>query len=111
MLYLGTSALDSDVIGWSRYDGTGRSRPTMGDSDEPPYATGLEALLDGWRLIQMSQLLTHERGHEYDTAYLPYEFVFERLVDLTDLIEAGWLRKPLGAPARRGRPARRRRSG
>ena len=31
----------------------------------------------------MSQLLTHERGHEYDTAYLPYEFVFERLVDLT----------------------------
>jgi len=83
VLYLGTSALDSDVIGWSRYDGTGRSRPTMGDSDQPPYATGLEALLDGWRLIQMSQLLTHERGHEYDTAYLPYEFVFERLVDVT----------------------------
>jgi len=83
VLYLGTSALDSDVIGWSRYDGTGRSRPTMGDSDEPPYATGLAALLDGWRLIQMSQLLTHERGHEYDTAYLPYEFIFERLVDLT----------------------------
>jgi hypothetical protein len=83
VLYLGTSALDSDVIGWSRYDGTGRSRPTMGDSDEPPYGSGLEALVDGWRLIQMSQLLTHERGHEYDTAYLPYEFVFERMVDLT----------------------------
>jgi hypothetical protein len=83
VLYLGTSALDSDVIGWSRYDGTGRSRPTMGDSDEPPYATGLEALLDGWRLIQMSQLQSHPHGHEYETAYLPYEFVFERLVDLT----------------------------
>ena len=55
----------------------------MGDSDEAPYATGLDALLDGWRLLQMSQLLAHERGHEYDTAYLPYEFVFERLVDLT----------------------------
>ncbi|HYI54388.1 MAG TPA: hypothetical protein VEX57_10510 [Microlunatus sp.] len=83
VLYLGTSALDSDVIGWTRYDGTGRSRPTMGDSDEAPYATGLGALQDGWRLLQMSQLLAHERGHEYDTAYLPYEFVFERLVDLT----------------------------
>jgi hypothetical protein len=82
VLYLGTSALDSDVIGWTRYDGTGRSRPTMGDSDEPPYATGLHALLDGWRLLQMSQLLGHERGHEYDTAYLPYEFLFERIVDL-----------------------------
>ncbi|HEY5980729.1 MAG TPA: hypothetical protein VIT41_13965 [Microlunatus sp.] len=83
VLYLGTSALDSDVIGWTRYDGTGRSRPTMGDSDEAPYASGLDALLDGWRLLQLSQLLGHERGHEYDTGYLPYEFVFERLVDVT----------------------------
>ncbi|MEW9267087.1 hypothetical protein AB1207_20235 [Kineococcus endophyticus] len=81
VLYLGTSALDSAVIGWTRYDGTGRSRPTMGDSDEPPYATGLDALLDGWRLLQMSQLLSHAEGHEYDTAYLPYEFLFEKLVD------------------------------
>lgn len=82
VLYLGTSALDSGVIGWSRYDGTGRSRPTMGDSDEPPYATGLHALLDGWRLLQLSQLQNHPHGHEYDTGYLPYEFVFERLVDI-----------------------------
>ncbi len=80
ILYLGTSALDSDVIGWSRYDGTGRSRPTMGDSDEAPYGTGLDALIDGWRLIQMSQLTAHQPGHEYDVAYLPYEFLFERLV-------------------------------
>jgi len=82
VLYLGTSALDSAVIGWSRYDGTGRSRPTMGDSDEPPYPTGLAALLDGWRLLQMSQLTAHTTGEEYDTAYLPYEFLFERLVDV-----------------------------
>ncbi|MEO7060910.1 MAG: hypothetical protein ABI083_14410 [Lapillicoccus sp.] len=53
ILYLATSSLDSAVIGWTRYDGTGRSRPTMGDGDEPPYATGLDALLDGWRLLQM----------------------------------------------------------
>lgn len=83
ILYLGTSALDSNVIGWTRYDGTGQSRPTMGDSDEPPYATGLAALLDGWRLIQMSQLLPHQPGHEYDVSYLPYEFVFERLVEVS----------------------------
>lgn len=82
ILYLGASALDSHVIGWSRYDGTGRSRPTMGDSDEPPYRTGVDALLDGWRLIQLSQLQPHQPGHEYDVSYLPYEFVFERLVQL-----------------------------
>jgi len=83
VLYLGTSALDSAVIGWSRYDGTGRSRPTMGDSDEPPYPTGLAALVDGWRLLQMSQLTAHTTGEEYATAYLPYEFLFEKLVDVT----------------------------
>lgn len=82
ILYLGTSALDSQVIGWTRYDGTGRSRPTMGDSDEPPYPTGLDALLDGWRLLQMSQLTAHQPGHEYDVSYLPYEFLFERLVEV-----------------------------
>lgn len=80
VLYLGTSALDSNVIAWTRYDGTGRSRPTMGDSDTPPYRSGLEALQDGWRLLQMSQLQSHPTGHEYDVAYLPYEFLFERMV-------------------------------
>ena len=84
ILYLGTSALDSNVIGWSRYDGTGRSGPTMGDSDEPPYRTGVDALIDGWRLIQLAQLQAHEHGHEYETGYLPYEFVFERLVRIDD---------------------------
>lgn len=80
-LYLENSALDSGVIAWSRYDGTGRSHPTAGDSDEPPYAQGLDALQDGWRLIQASQLLNHLPGHEYDLAYLPYEFIFEKIVD------------------------------
>lgn len=41
VLYLATSALDSPVVGWSRYDGTGRTRPTTGDSDEPPIPPGL----------------------------------------------------------------------
>lgn len=57
VLYLDTSALDSRVVGWARYDGTGASRPTTGDSDEPPYGTGVAALEDGWRLFQAAQLL------------------------------------------------------
>ena len=48
VLYLSTSALDSGVVGWSRYDGTGSTNPTTGDSDEPPYETGVAALRDGW---------------------------------------------------------------
>jgi hypothetical protein len=79
VLYLATSALDADVVGWSVYDGTGASRPTTGDSDEPPYKTGVAALEDGWRLFQASQLIPPYPGHEHDTSFLKHEFVFEKL--------------------------------
>lgn len=83
VLYLTTSALDSSVVGWSRYDGTGQTNPTTGDSDEPPYETGVEALRDGWRLIQAAQLIPPYPDHEYDTSFLKHEFFFEKLVDVS----------------------------
>ena len=79
VLYLNTSALDAQVLGWAFYDGTGKTTPTTGDSELPPYDTGLEALLDGWRLIQASQLIPPYPGHEYDTSFLKHEFFFEKL--------------------------------
>ena len=80
VLYLETSALDSRVMGWSQYDGTGKNRHMAGDSEAPPYATGLHALYDGWRLIQASPLVQHSTGDEFRTGYLKYEFFFEKLV-------------------------------
>ena len=80
VLYLATSALDDRVVGWSNYDGTGATSPTTGDSDEPPYETGLDALKDGWRMIQASQLLPPQAGQEYDVSFLKHEFFFEKLV-------------------------------
>lgn len=82
VLYLANSALDSAVVGWSVYDGTGETRHMAGDADAPPYASGLDALKDGWRLFQASQLLPHARGEEFDLAYLKYEFFFEKLVEV-----------------------------
>lgn len=78
-LYLGTSALDSQVMGWAIYDGTGKETFTTGDSDEPPYATGLDALLDGWRLIQHPILIPPYPGEEYTTSFMKHGFVFEKL--------------------------------
>jgi hypothetical protein len=49
--------------------------------DEPPYKTGVEALQDGWRMIQASQLLPPYPGHEYDVSFLKHEFWFEKLAD------------------------------
>ena len=78
VLYLANSALDSPVIGWSLWDGTGATRRMAGDEDAAPYASGLAALEDGWRLFQAAQLLPHARGEEFDLAYLKYEFFFEK---------------------------------
>ena len=79
VLYLNTSGLDSHVLAWSSYDGTGRTDPTTGDSDDPPYESGVEALRDGWRLFQASQLIPPYPGHEYDTSFLKHEFWFEKI--------------------------------
>jgi hypothetical protein len=82
VLYLANSALDSPVKGWSVYDGTGRSRPTTGDGDVPPYQTGLDALLDGWRVIQFPQLIPPYPNMEYTTSFQQYEFIFERILEV-----------------------------
>ncbi|MEZ4675578.1 MAG: hypothetical protein R2932_15210 [Caldilineaceae bacterium] len=82
VLYLANSALDSTVKGWTLYDGTGKGNPTTGDSDTPPYATGLAALQDGWRAIQFPQLIPPYPNMEYTTSFQMNEFVFEKLVEL-----------------------------
>ena len=79
ILYLANSALDAQVVSWAQYDGTGATDPQPGDADEPPYQSGVDALRDGWRLLQMSPLAPHAAGAEFTTSYLKYEFVFEKL--------------------------------
>ena len=82
VLYLADSALDANVIAWAQYDGTARSQHMAGDAAEPPYMSGLAALRDGWRLIQMAPLQAHAPGAEFTTAYLKYEFLFEQWLDI-----------------------------
>jgi hypothetical protein len=84
VLYLGNSALDSHVKGWTLYDGTGRDHHTTGDSDTPPYKTGLDALRDGWRVIQFPQLNPPYPTLEYTTSFQMYEFIFEQLEEIHD---------------------------
>lgn len=82
ILYLGNSALDSKVKGWTLYDGTGQGHHTTGDSDTPPYKTGLEALRDGWRVMQFPQLIPPYPNMEYTTSFQMYEFIFEKLEEV-----------------------------
>jgi hypothetical protein len=82
ILYLADSSLESSVIAWAQWDGTGRHTHMSGDQDEPPYPTGLDALLDGWRLFQFAPISPASAGNELTTDYLKYEFAFEQLCDL-----------------------------
>lgn len=80
-LWLGTSALDAEVLGWAFHDGTQGAGPALPEG-EPPYATGVAALEDGWCLLQSAQLLPPLPGAEHTTSFLQHEFLFERRVEV-----------------------------
>ena len=79
VLYLHNSDLKSRTVAWSIYDGTGKENPTTGDSEEPPYDSVLSAMKDGWRVIQFAQQHPAYPGMEYNTSYLRYEYILEKL--------------------------------
>ncbi len=78
VLWLASSALDSHTLGWSFHDGTSGVGPQP--ESDPPYANGVDAIRDGWRLLQMSPLIPPPAGRERETSFLKHEFVYERLV-------------------------------
>jgi hypothetical protein len=80
VLCLHTADLESRVVAWSFYDGTGRELRTTGDTDEPPFESVLAAMRAGWRVVQFPQQYPAYPGMEYNTSYLKYEYILERLV-------------------------------
>lgn len=88
VLYLDMPALDGRVVGWSQWNGADDEEHMAGDAQKPPYPTGLAALRDGWRLLQMSQLDQHAAGTEFRTGYLKYEFLFEQLLSVDAAVSA-----------------------
>ncbi len=84
LLFLCTASpsLESGVCSWANYDGTGVEHHTTGDSDTPPYASVLQAMQDGWRVLQVPQLLPPQPGYELSTSYMKFEYVLEKLEDV-----------------------------
>jgi hypothetical protein len=82
ILYSRTPSLHDRIGAWALYDGTGRSSPTTGDSDTPPYGSVLEAMRDGWRVIQLPQQSPASPGLETSTSYLRWEYVLEKLEEV-----------------------------
>ena len=81
LLYAEDSGFQSRIVAWTQIDGTGSEQHRSGDSDEPPYQTVIDAIRDGWRLIQMPPQPASLPGSERQTGHFPYEFVLERIVE------------------------------
>ncbi len=81
-LYSSSPDLKSGVGAWSIYDGTGKEHHTTGDSDTPPYPSVFAAMLDGWRVLQVSQLQPTETGQEFTTSYLRFEHMLEKCEEI-----------------------------
>lgn len=87
ILHLKNPDLDSDTIAWALYDGSlpkGALQMNSGDQTEPPYRSVLEAMQDGWFVIQIPTLPIYRRGEEHEVGHLPYEYVLERSVTISE---------------------------
>ncbi len=85
ILHLAEPDLGAPTVAWALYDGTrpaGDQQMQAGDQPEPPYSSVVDAMHDGWRVLQLPQLPTYLRGAEHETGPLPWEYVLERLVSV-----------------------------
>ena len=80
VLYLNSrsSSMRSGISSWALYDPTTVHEPTL-PAQEPPYGSVLEAVADGWRIVQfpISKLYSYQH---IDNDYLGFEFILEKWI-------------------------------
>ncbi len=77
-LYSKSTNMRSPLASWALYDPTEPHEPTLPE-DESPYGSVLDAVADGWRIVQfpVTKLYSYDN---VDNDYLGYEFILEKLV-------------------------------
>ena len=77
-LYSKSTNLRSSLGAWALYDTTAPDEPVL-PSQEAPYASVLDAVNDGWRIVQFPRPELYNFS-DVDNAYLGYEFILEKFV-------------------------------
>ena len=77
-LYSKSTNLRSPLGAWALYDATAPDEPVL-PSQDAPYASVLDAVNDGWRIVQFPRPELYNFT-DVDNAYLTYEFILEKFV-------------------------------
>jgi hypothetical protein len=77
-LYSKSTNLRSAIGGWALYDATVPEEPIL-PSQDVPYASVLDAVRDGWRIVQFPRPELYNFS-DVDNAYLAFEFILEKFV-------------------------------
>ena len=77
-LYSKSTNLRSPLGGWALYDPTAPDEPVL-PSQDAPYASVLDAVNDGWRIVQFPRPELYSFT-DVDNTYLTYEFILEKYV-------------------------------
>ena len=75
-LYSKSTNMRSAIASWALYDSTVPYEPTL-PSQDVPYASVIEAVNDGWRIVQFPRSELHQFS-DVDNTYLGYEFILEK---------------------------------
>ena len=79
VLFQTTPGLDAAAIGWSRYEASkGTEIKDLVDEEEPPYRNAMEAMRDGWQVIQMGEMKHRSEVDGYELGPLPYQTVLSK---------------------------------
>ena len=77
-LYSKSTNMRSGIASWALYDPMEPDEPKLASQDLP-YASVIDAVKDGWRIVQFPITKLHHFS-DADNDYLGYEFILEKLV-------------------------------
>ncbi len=77
-LYSKSTNLRSPLGAWALYDPTAPDDPVL-PSQDPPYASVLDAVRDGWKIVQFPRPELYSFS-DVENAYLNFEFILEKTV-------------------------------
>lgn len=82
ILFQTTPSLDAEAAAWAHYEASRRtSLRDLVEEADPPYRNAMEAMRDGWQVIQMSELKERSAKDGYELGPLPYQTVLARLTE------------------------------